>query len=113
MQRVRLMLLGVVLGAVLAFTFLGVSAAMREESSSKVCDPTDRVCATRTQTEATMFGPAEDELWISIGVENCGTSYPMPFDLPDDEFEVTFRRTELVIHGPAGEVATYPTTGDC
>jgi hypothetical protein len=113
MERLRYVLLGTAIGL---FTILAVatiwSFAARDETA-KVCDAQDRICASRTQTPGFLFASSEDELWISVGPDNCGTAYAMPFDTPNGDLDVKFHKGYLEVNGPDGEMATYPTTGGC
>ena len=86
---------------------------LTQTDTARACDSENRVCVTRTQAPGFILLAPKDELWISIDVDNCGTKYRTPFDLPDGELNVSFMPKYLELRSRDGDLARYETTSSC
>jgi hypothetical protein len=105
--------LGAVVGIAAGLLAGLVWTPLTQTETARTCDSENRVCVTRTQAPGFLLVAPKDQLWISIDMDNCGTEYRTPFDLPDGELNVSFKPTYLEIRSLGGDKARYTTTGSC
>lgn len=71
-----------------------------------------RVCVERVQTWWNPFGPREDDVRVTVDVDQCGTTYPSPLPV-GRPLRPQFRDGAVVLEDDDGSQFVYPAGGGC
>ena len=100
------------LAVLLVMAAASIVSRVVTHDASKACSQDGRVCITRERAPRVLQVGPVDRIWVSVDLhDQCGTFYPLPFELPDGPIEATFQPDSVELHGSAGARTTYPANG--
>lgn len=104
-----------VAGALVLLLIMAVASIVSRvitHDTAQACNSDGSICITREQAPRVLQVRPVDRLWVSVDLhDQCGTMYPIPFQLPAGPLKATFGPMSVELEGRPGARITYTARG--